>query len=330
MRAATPRAVYAGLLGSSALLFVAALCVGPVPVSPFDLPRLLGSAASDPLALIVQQIRLPRALLAVLVGASLGLSGAALQGLTRNPLAEPGIIGISGCAALCAVIAFYSGLAAVAVWVLPAASMLDALGAVAGLYALAGARASMVKLILAGVALNSLAAAVTTLVLNLTPNPFAAYEVFFWLMGSLANRSFEHVWMVLPFVVIGGALLLASARSLDALALGEDVARSLGVDLVRTRRGVIIGSALAVGSVVAVSGVIGFVGLVVPHLLRPLVGYRSGALLGLSACGGAALTLAADLGTRFVLPSGELRLGVVTALIGAPFFIHLVIRERHP
>lgn len=329
MNSAAPHRVYAGLLGLCAVLFVAALCVGPVPVSPFDLPRLLGSAASDPLALIVQEIRLPRALLAVLVGASLGLSGAALQGLTRNPLAEPGIIGISGCAALCAVLAFYSGVAAMTIWALPAAGMLGALAAVAGLYALAGARASMVKLVLAGVALNSLAGALTTLVLNLTPNPFAAYEVFFWLMGSLANRSFEHVWMVLPFVVVGGTLLLRSARGLDALALGEDVARSLGVDLAGMRRGVIVGSALAVGSVVAVSGVIGFVGLVVPHLLRPVVGYRAGTLLGVSACGGAALTLAADLGTRFVLASGELRLGVVTALIGAPFFIHLVVRERH-
>ncbi|MGE0485403.1 MAG: FecCD family ABC transporter permease [Gammaproteobacteria bacterium] len=318
----------AALLVVCVLLFVVALCVGPVPTAPAALPRLLWGDPGDPLAVIVRELRLPRALLAVLVGASLGMSGAALQGLLRNPLAEPGLLGISGCAALCAVLVFYGGYAAHDGWVLPLAGMIGAGMAVLGLYALAGRRASMLTLILAGVALNSLAAALTTLVLNLTPNPFAAYEIFFWLMGSLANRSFEHVWLVLPFVLVGGALLLASARGLDALALGEDVARSLGTDLDVLRRRVILGSALTVGSCVAVSGVIGFVGLVVPHLVRPLVGHRPGALLGVSAVGGAALTLAADLGTRFPLLNGELRLGVVTALIGAPFFIHLVLRSR--
>ncbi|MEX2481031.1 MAG: iron ABC transporter permease [Gammaproteobacteria bacterium] len=322
--------VYGALVLLCLVLFVAALCVGPVPLSPFDLPHLLYARDTEALGLIIYEIRLPRAVLATLVGASLGLSGAALQGLTRNPLAEPGIIGISGCAALCAVIAFYTGFAALNIWTLPAAGMLGALGAVAGLYLLAGSRARIVTLILAGVALNSLAGALTTLVLNLTPNPFAAYEIFFWLMGSLANRSFDHVWMVLPFVSLGGVLLLASGRGLDALSLGDDVALSLGVDLRRLRAYVIVGSALAVGSVVAVSGVIGFVGLVVPHILRPLVHHRPGALLGISALGGAALTLAADLGTRFALSNGELRLGVVTALIGAPFFMHLVVRNRSP
>ncbi|MCP5198614.1 MAG: iron ABC transporter permease [Gammaproteobacteria bacterium] len=318
------------LLAVCALLFVAALCVGPVPTAPLALPRLLWGDPGDPLSVIVRELRLPRALLAVLVGASLGLSGAALQGLLRNPLAEPGLLGISGCAALCAVLVFYSGLAGHDAWVLPAAGMVGAGGAVLGLYALAGRQASMLTLILAGVALNSLAAALTTLVLNLTPNPFAAYEIFFWLMGSLANRSFEHLWLILPFVTLGAALLLASARGLDALALGEDVAHSLGTDLGALRRRVILGSALAVGSSVAVTGVIGFVGLVVPHLVRPLVGHRPGAVLVLSAVAGAALTLAADLGTRFPLLNGELRLGVVTALLGAPFFIHLVLRSRLP
>ena len=297
-------------------------------LAPGEVLSALRSDADSPFALIVREIRLPRALLAILVGASLGLAGAALQGLTRNPLAEPGIIGISGCAALAAVLAFYTGLAAHAVWLLPMAGMLGALAAVGALHALAGRRAGVVKLILAGVALNSLAAALTTLVLNLSPNPFAAYEIFTWLMGSLANRSFDHVWLALPCVLAGAALLLRTAAGLDALALGEDVGASLGIDLARLRRQVILGSALTVGSVVAVSGVIGFVGLVVPHVLRPWVGHRPGALLGASALGGAALTLAADLGARLVLPHGELHLGVVTALVGAPFFLHLVLRER--
>ncbi|MEQ8234120.1 MAG: iron ABC transporter permease [Gammaproteobacteria bacterium] len=310
------------------LLFIAALCLGPVPLDPRSLPQLLAAGSEQPLAIVVREIRLPRALLAVLVGASLGLAGAALQGLLRNPLAEPGIVGVSGLAALAAVLCFYTGLAGVAMWVLPLSGMLGALGAVAALALLAGRHASIHTLILAGVAINSLAGALTTLVLNLTPNPFAAYEIFFWLLGSLANRSFEHVWLVLPFTLAGWALLLGTARGLDALSLGEDTAASLGVDLARLRRRVVLGTALAVGSAVAVTGVVGFVGLVVPHLLRPLVGHRPGALLGTSALGGAALTLAADLGTRVPLPQGELKLGVVTALIGAPFFLHLVLRGR--
>ncbi len=327
-RRAAPSAgsAYAGLCGLTALLFVAALCVGPVMLSPPEVTRLF-LGGDDALRLVVVEIRLPRALLAMLVGASLGLAGAALQGLLRNPLAEPGIIGVSGCAALAAVVAFYSGIAALAFWVLPASGMLGALAAVVLLYGLAG-RGNTVTLILAGVAISALAGALTTLVLNLSPNPFAAYEIFFWLMGSLANRSFEHVLLVTPFVLAGGICLLASGNGLDALALGEDTAASLGIDLARVRHLVIAGTALAVGAAVAVSGVIGFVGLVVPHVLRPLAGYRPGALLGLSAVGGAALTLAADIGTRIVLPHGELKLGVVTALVGAPFFIHLVLRER--
>ncbi|MEQ8661095.1 MAG: iron chelate uptake ABC transporter family permease subunit, partial [Gammaproteobacteria bacterium] len=176
-------------------LFVAALCVGPVPLSPFELPQLFAAGTDAPLAIVLNQIRLPRALLALMVGASLGLAGAALQGLLRNPLAEPGIIGVSGLAALAAVITFYTGLAGLAVWVLPVSGMLGALGAVAALALLAGREASILTLILAGVAINSLAGALTTLVLNLTPNPFAAYEIFFWLLGSQANRSFEHVWL---------------------------------------------------------------------------------------------------------------------------------------
>ncbi len=310
------------------VLFVAALCVGAVTLNPLDLPALLLAHDEAPLAIVVEQIRLPRALLAVIVGASLGLAGAALQGLLRNPLAEPGIIGVSGMAALAAVLTFYTGLAAASVWILPLGGMLGALAAVAALALLSGRETSILTLILAGVAINSLAGALTSLVLNLTSNPFAAYEIFFWLLGSLANRSFEHVLMIVPFTAIGWLLLLRTGRGLDALSLGEDTAVSLGIDTRQLRRHVILGSALTVGSAVAVSGVVGFVGLVVPHLLRPLVGHRPGALLTASMLGGATLTLAADLGTRVPLPQGELKLGVVTALIGAPFFLHLVLRGR--
>jgi len=185
----------------------------------------------------------------------------------------------------------------------------------------------MLTLVLAGMALSSLAGALTSLALSLSPNPFALAEIVFWLLGSLADRSLTHVWLALPFMAVGWALLLTAGRHLDALTLGELTARSLGVDLGRLRLRIVLGTALAVGAAVAVSGTIGFVGLIVPHLMRPLVGWQPGRLLLPSALGGAALTLAADIAVR--LPGGaELKLGVVTALIGAPFFLALVLRTR--
>lgn len=316
------------LLLLTVALFAASLCIGPLMISPQAVLAHLAPGDDSTLGLIVRDIRLPRALLAVLVGASLGCAGAALQGLLRNPLSEPGIIGISGGAALGAVAAFYSGLAATALWVLPASGMFGALLAVSAIQALAGRGADILTVILAGVAINSLSGALTTLILNLSPNPFAAYEIYFWLLGSLANRSIEHVLLALPFMLLGWGLLLVTRRALDVLALGEDTAASLGINLTRTRAQVIAGSALAVGAAVSISGVIGFVGLVVPHVLRPWFGHRPGALLIPSALGGAALTLAADLGTRVPLAGGELKLGVVTALIGAPFFLRLVLQSR--
>jgi iron complex transport system permease protein len=196
------------------------------------------------------------------------------------------------------------------------------------LYTLVGRDGSLLSLILAGVALNSLAAALTALVLNLAPNPYAVFEIVFWLMGSLADRSFEHVWLALPLMLIGWILLLSSGRGLDALTLGEDVASSLGISVSGLRARIVAGSALAVGAAVSVSGVIGFIGLVVPHLLRPLVGSRPHVLLPMSALGGAALTLAADIIVRRIGTATELKLGVVTALVGAPFFLYLVVRSR--
>ena len=316
------------LLLITAVLFVASLCIGPLAITPLAVFRHLHASDDSMLGLIVRDIRLPRALLAVLVGASLGSAGAALQGLLRNPLSEPGIIGISGGAALGAVAAFYSGIAGGAFWILPASGMLGALVAVSLIQLLAGRGADILTVILAGVAINSLCGALTTLILNLSPNPFAAYEIYFWLMGSLANRSLDHVRLALPFMGLGWALLFSTRRALDVLALGEDTAASLGINLTRTRAQVVAGSALAVGAAVSISGVIGFVGLVVPHVLRPWFGHRPGALLVPSALGGAALTLAADLGTRLPLAGGELKLGVVTALIGAPFFLRLVLQSR--
>lgn len=279
-------------------------------------------------AIVLVELRLPRALLGCFVGFSLGLAGAAMQGLLRNPLAEPGVIGVSGAAALGAVIAFYSGLVSVVSLALPLGGIAGAAVAAALLYAIAGRGAGTMTLILAGVAINSFAGALTSLALNLSPNPYAALEVVYWLMGSLVDRSLPQVWLATPLMAIGWALLLTSAPALDGLTLGEDTAQSLGFDLGRLRLQLVFGAALAVGSSVAVSGAIGFVGLVAPHILRPWVGHRPGKLLFVSGLGGAALLLAADTGARLLPIRPELKLGVVTAIIGAPFLLSLVYRLR--
>jgi len=278
---------------------------------------------------VLYQIRLPRTLLGALIGGTLGLCGAALQGLTRNPLAEPGILGVSSGAALGAVVMFYFGLAATdSSLVLAAGAIVGSLASLAILYVLAGRAPDLVRLVLAGVGINALAAALTSLALNFAPSPYAALDIVLWMFGSLNARSMNHVWMLLPLAVPGWLLVAASARGLDALALGQDTAASLGFSVRRTLWLVVTGTALAVGAAVAVSGIIGFVGLVVPHLLRPWVGYRSTRLLLPSFLGGALLTLTADIVVRLMPPGPELKLGVVTALIGAPFFVHMVLTSR--
>ena len=276
---------------------------------------------------ILLEIRVPRTLLALLVGGTLGLCGAALQGLLRNPLAEPGLLGASSGAALGAVIVFYFGIAAANSLLLPLGGVAGSIGALAFLYALAGRRAALVTIVLAGIAINALAAALTSLALNFAPSPYAALEILFWMLGSLTDRSLTHVGLALPLMIPGWLLIVAAARGLDALTLGEEAAATLGYAPSRTQWLVVGGTALAVGAAVAVSGVIGFVGLVVPHLLRPWVGHHPSRLLGPSFLAGAALTLAADIAIRLMPPGPELKLGVVTALIGAPFFLHLILRR---
>jgi iron complex transport system permease protein len=309
-------------------LFVAALAIGPAQVGPGDSLRALLRDDGGPLTLVMREIRLPRALLAVMIGGALGLAGAAMQGYLRNPLADPGLIGVSGSAALGAVLALQTGLAAAFALGLPLAALAGALVGVLLVLALAGPRGSSITLILAGIAISALAAALTSLVLNLSPNPYAASEIVFWMMGSLADRSMVHVWIALPLIVLGAGMLLTLRRGLDALTLGEDAAQTLGIRLVRLRLVLVLGVAAVVGASTAVAGAIGFVGLVVPHLLRPFVGARPGALLWASALGGAAMLLAADILVRVILPSRDLKLGVVTALVGAPLFLHLIYRTR--
>jgi iron complex transport system permease protein len=311
-------AVEACLAVAVVVLAMISMLTGP---SGFGIPER-GSV------LILTEIRLPRTLLAILIGGALGASGAALQGYLRNPLAEPGVIGISGGAGLGAVLAIHTGAAGTFALALPFGGLLGALGAMLLVLLLAGPRGGSITLILAGVAIGALATALISAVLSLSRNPFAAVEIVFWLLGSLADRSLTHVWLSAPFIVLGLALLLRLGPGLDALTLGEDAAVNLGIDLARLRLFIVAGTALAVGAATAVAGTIGFVGLIVPHILRPLVGHQPSRLLGASLLGAAVLVLAADILLRIVSPTGELRLGVLTALIGTPFFLWLVMRTR--
>lgn len=308
--------------------FAASLAAGPSVVGLSAAFHDLWYGADTAAALIVGEIRLPRAVLAAAVGAALGMSGAALQGMLRNPLAEPAVIGVSPFAALGAVVAFYSGASNLHPLALPLGGISGALLAVAALYALTGRGGGVLTLVLAGVALANLAAALTSLALSLSPNPFALAEIVFWLLGSLADRSMVHVGLAVPFIAAGCLIMASTGRELDALTLGEAAARSMGVNLAVLRVKVVAGTALAVGASVAVSGSIGFVGLIVPHLLRPLTGWRPGGLLLPSALGGAALTLFADAAVRLPPSGAELKLGVLTALIGAPFFLFMVLKSR--
>ncbi|MDF0542008.1 iron ABC transporter permease [Sphingobium sp. H39-3-25] len=324
----------AGLVLLLALSALASLGFGAVAITP---GRLLAAITGhgDPVATaILFDLRVPRTILVLAVGAILGLSGAALQGYLRNPLAEPSVLGAANASSLGAVIALYFGLAALHPLMLPAMAIAGGLVALALLFALdggalgGGEAESPLTLILAGIAIAMLSGAGISLALNLSPNPFAAMEIMTWLMGSLENRSFAHVWLALPCILVGSALLLADGRALDALTLGEDGAQALGVDLRQTRLRLLLGVAIGVGGAVAVSGAIGFVGLIVPHLIRPLTDRSPSALLLPCALAGGVLLLLADIGVRVIPMSSELKLGVVTAFLGVPVFLLHLMRAR--
>lgn len=309
-------------LGLAAALFgLASLLWGPASL------LRLAESAPDVARTILVELRLPRMLLGLAIGASLGATGAALQGLLRNPLASPDVLGSSTGAALGAVLAsYYAGIGGT--MGLALGGMTGAVAALAALLLLAGRGATTSSFVLAGVAISAIGSALTNLALSLAPSPFALYDVLFWLLGSLADRSLEHVAFALPPIALGLFLVTTTRKRLDALALGDDVAESLGIDVARLRVRIVIGTGIAVGAGVAVAGAIGFIGLVVPHLVRPLVGNKPGAALVPSALGGAALLTAADLAVRVPIAGQELKLGVVTAMLGAPFFLWLIVRGR--
>ena len=332
MKAWPYRALIGALSAITVALFIVSLLVGPATIGALESLVALVDGDAGAATLVMREIRLPRAILAAMIGASLGLSGAALQGYLRNPLAEPGLIGVTATASLGAVIAIYTGLSAAFALALPLMGLGGALVAVALVLVISGGASGdpggRIRLILAGVAVTSLAGALTALALNLSPNPFAALEIVFWMLGSLADRSMLHVWLAAPFILVGWLLLGLVGRGLDALTLGEHAAYGLGVRLERLRLLVVLGTASSVGAATAVAGAIGFVGLVVPHLLRPLVAAQPSRLLLASALGGAALLLAADIAVRVIAPGRDLKLGVLTALIGAPFFLRLILQAR--
>ncbi|WP_390902494.1 FecCD family ABC transporter permease [Sphingomonas bisphenolicum] len=307
---------------------IASLGVGSAAIDP---ARLLAAATGhgDRIATaILFTLRLPRVLLSLAVGGMLGLAGAALQGYLRNPLAEPSVLGASNAAALGAVGALYFGLSELHILLLPLLAIGSGVLALLLLFALAGRAESPLSLILAGIAISALASAGISLALNLSENPFAAMEITAWLLGSIENRSVEHVWIALPCIACGAVLLLLDSRALDALTLGEEGAQALGVNLQRTRLRLLLGVGIGVGGAVAVAGSIGFVGLIVPHLVRPLTDRSPSSILLPSLLAGAALLTLADIAVRLIPTYNELKLGVLTAFLGVPVFLLHLVRAR--
>jgi iron complex transport system permease protein len=320
--------VTAALVMLVVLLALISLGIGPVRLSPLAIVDALFGGGTDVQQVIVREIRLPRVILGLAIGAILGLSGAALQGLLRNPLASPSLFGAPQSAAFGAVLVISLGLADVRSYALPVAAIAMAFASVFVLLSIAGRNAGLLILILAGLAISSLAGAMTALVMNLSSNPFVVLEIAFWLLGSLEDRSFRHVVLALPFIAAGAIILMSRRNAFRALTLGEETAQSLGVDVGRLRLVVIVGVALGVGGAVAVSGTIGFIGLVAPHLMRPLIGHDPARLLIPSALTGSALLLAADIAVRIIPSSSDIKVGVLTSIIGVPFFLYLIMRER--
>jgi iron complex transport system permease protein len=301
--------------------FILSLISGKVWIAPMHW------LSDTPDGWIMAELRLPRAILGAMIGGALGLSGAVLQGYLRNPLADPSVVGVSSSAALGGVLAISLGATALSLGLFGFA-MMGAAASMALLALMANRGGGTLGFILGGVLLSTLAGSLTALIISLAPNPFAISEIISWLMGALTDRGMDDVFHAAPFMVIGTLLLLGTGRALDALTLGEAVARSMGVDLRRLQWSIVAGVGLCVGASVAVSGVVGFVGLIVPHIMRSLVNAKPSAILIPSALGGAILTLVADSLVRLVPGPGEIRLGIAMAALGAPFFLMILLKQR--
>jgi len=307
--------VLAGLIAAAAVF---GILFGETVLDMAQLVEAFTRPSSGP-AEVLWHVRAPRVATALMVGAALGLSGAVMQGLLRNPLADPGVLGVSAAAALAAATAIVLGAAAVP-GVVEVSALLGA-GAAGGLLILFSARVrSPEALILFGVAVSSFAGAATALIFNLSPSPIATAEVMSWLLGSVQNRSWIDVAWVTPAVLVAAALAAAAAPGLRMLSLGEETARTSGLPMARLRLMALLATALATGAAVAVAGVIGFVGLAAPHLVRSAVRGDPGRLLLPSALAGGLMLVVADLLARMTPTDQELKLGVFTALVGAPLF----------
>ncbi len=324
----TDRGVLLALAAAVLTALAAACLVGSTPLGGERVLAALAGGGSAGDRVVVWEIRLPRAVAALVVGAALGASGAALQGLLRNPLAEPGVLGVSAAAALGATSVIYYGIASAGALALPMAAVAGALAATALLTAAARRVGSVVTLILVGVGLSSFAGSLTALLMNLAPHPFSLSDMLNWMLGTVANRSFDDLLPAAPFLAAGLAILFAGRRALSALTLGEEGAAGVGVDLPRTRRLVVLGAGLATGAAVAIAGAIGFVGIVAPHLVRPLVNHDPARTLAPSALLAGLILVLADIGVRVAPTDAELKLGVVAALLGAPVFIWIAAKRR--
>ena len=316
------------LLLAAALSIFAACLLGTTPLSA---DRVLGGLfgqgeVGD--AIVVLQIRLPRAVAAFAVGAALGASGAALQGLLRNPLAEPGVLGVSASASLAATVVIFYGVTGISPWIMPLAAIAGALLATALIAWAAVKTQSVVTLILVGVGISSFAGAAMSLLLNFAPNPFSLADMINWTLGSVANRNFQDIGLAAPFLAAGFLILWINRRGLSALTLGEEAASGLGVDLRRQRIAVVLGAGLATGAAVSIAGAIGFVGIVAPHLIRPLVKHDPARSLLPSALLAGIFLVLADIGVRLLPTQTELKLGVVAAIVGAPAFIYIAVKRQ--
>lgn len=325
---APERLLVPALIAASALSLVAACLLGATPMSLSQVMAALSGQGEAADAIVIWDIRLPRALAAFVVGAALGISGAALQGLLRNPLAEPGVLGVSASAALAATAAIYYGLTALSPIVLPIAAIAGALAATFVIAVAAIRTESVVTLILVGVGISSFAGALMSLLMNFAPNPFFLSDMINWMLGSVANRSFVDLQIAGPFFATGMVVLWLSRRGLSVLTLGEEAASGAGVDLRRLRVLIVLGAGLATGAAVSIAGAIGFVGIVAPHVVRPFVKHDPARSLVPSALLAGVFLVLADIGVRLLPTQTELKLGVVAALIGAPAFIWIAMQRR--
>ena len=307
---------------------IASLLIGRTDLEVVDVIGGLFGQSDDPVTIIVSELRLPRVLLGILIGATLGVAGASLQGVLRNPLADPGVVGVSASAALGAVIAIHLGLQFVWPLFIPIFAMIGALVATAILLIVSIRESSVLMLILVGIGISSLAMAGVSLVMNLADSPMSIRDMIMWMLGSLENRTITDLMLALPFILFGWLMMINLGQGLNALSVGEDTAQSMGINISMLKLRVVVGSAISVGAAVAACGSIGFVGLVVPHMIRGLITNEPGRILLPSALMGGLLLTLADLVTRLPMPGATLQLGVVTSLIGAPAFLYIVYKTR--